>query len=281
LEADRELNKKLGIKTAILSITAPGPTIEPDPIASAKLARDLNLAGAAIRDSAPEEYGFFASVPSLLDTERALEEIAYALDTLKADGIVLFTRYGDDNHYLGHPDFRPIWEDLNRRKTVVFIHPTHAVDTHLVNPSLPQPMFDYPHETGRTAIDLILSNTVATTAKDCKMILSHAGGTLPYLIYRVAAMIPYTPRHINKSTEQIVDEASRFYFDTAISANEITFAALFKLARKGHVLFGSDFPNAPREGIEWFTGQFDGFAEGLGLERRRDLESGNAERLFG
>jgi 6-methylsalicylate decarboxylase len=198
-----------------------------------------------------------------------------------ADGIILFTRYGSDNHYLGHPDFLPIWSALNDRKAVVFVHPTHAVDTHLVNPNLPQPMFDYPHETGRTAIDLILSNTLASTAQNCKIILSHAGGTLPYLIYRVAAMIPHTRWHINKSREQIVDEASRFYFDTAISANEITFASLFKLARKGHVLFGSDFPNAPKEGIEWFTGEFDNYAKGLEKEGRRELESGNAEKLFG
>ncbi len=192
--------------------------------------------------------------------------------------MVIFTRYGNDNHYLGHPDFRPIWEELNRRKAVVFVHPTHAVDTNLVNKHLPQPMFDYPHETGRTAIDMILSNTLNSVAKDCKIILSHAGGTLPTLIYRPAGMLPYTPFSVGKSTEQIVEEASRFYFDIAISSNPLTLPALFLLAKPGHVLFGSDFPNAPSEGIKYCTRNFEDFV--LSDEKRREVEYEAAEKLL-
>src|SRR4051812_16762851 len=99
--------------------------------------------------------GFFAALPSLLDTEAALKEIEYALDTLKADGITLFTRYGDGAKYLGHPDFRRIWEALNARKAVVFIHPTHTTDTRLAHLALPQPILDYPNETAKTAMDLV------------------------------------------------------------------------------------------------------------------------------
>ncbi|KAJ9616545.1 hypothetical protein H2200_000264 [Cladophialophora chaetospira] len=278
LEADREINKALGTKKTILSVTAPGPCIETDPAKCAQLARECNEAGAAIRDSSSEEYGFFASLPSLLDTKSTLEEIKFALDELNADGVTLFTRYGTDNHYLGHPDFRPIWEELNRRKAVVFVHPTHAVDTNLVNDHLPQPMFDYPHETGRTAMDLILSDTLKSVAPECKIILSHAGGTLPSLIYRPAGMLPYTPFSVGKSTEQIVEEASRFYFDIAISSNPLTLGLLFKLAKPGHVLFGSDFPNAPAEGIKYFTRNFEEF--GLSDERRRDVEYEAMEKLL-
>ena len=217
-------------------------------------------------------------MPSLLDTKRTNEEIAFALDELHADGIILFTRYGTDNHYLGHADFRSIWQELNRRKAVVFIHPTHAVDTDLVNHHLPQPMFDYPHETGRTAMDLILSDTLNSVAQDCKIILSHAGGTLPYLIYRSAGMLPYTPFGMGKSTEQIVEESSRFYFDLAISSNPLTLGLLLQLAKPGHVLFGSDFPNAPVEGIKYFTRNFEEFE--LSGAKRREIEYEAAEKLF-
>lgn len=170
LEADKSINASLGTGTTILSMTAPGTRIEKDPHAQAQLARAANSYAAQIRNGDPSHYGFFASLPDLLNTELSLKEIEYGLDTLSADGVILFTRYGDDNHYLGHPDFRPIWKELNRRKAVVFIHPTHAVDTNLVNRHLPSPMFDYPHETGRTAMDLILSDTLATVAKDCKIV---------------------------------------------------------------------------------------------------------------
>lgn len=217
------------------------------------------------------------SLPSLPNTESSLGEIAYALDDLKADGITLFTRYGPDNHYLGHADFRPIWAELNRRKAVVFVHPTHPVDTNLVNKHLPQPMFDYPHETGRAAMDLIIGNTIRSFP-DCKIILSHAGGTLPYLIYRPAGMLPHTPMDIGKSTEEIVEEARTFYYDTAISANPLTLQLLFAFAKPGHVLFGTDFPNAPTEAIQYFTANLDRYDAESDI--RREVESEGALKLL-
>lgn len=267
----------MGAKTAILSVTAPGPSIEKDTAAAASLARACNEYSAALCDQDPTTYGFFASVPSLLDTEAALMELAYALDVLGADGVTLFTRYGSDNHYLGHADFAPVWAELNRRKAVVFIHPTHPVDTALVNPSLPQPMFDYPHETGRTAMDLIIGGTLRSSPQ-CKIILSHAGGTLPYLIDRVAGMLPHTPMTIGKTTEEILDEAREFYFDTAISSGPVTLSALFMFAKPGHVLFGTDFPNAPIKGIEYCTSQLESFE--MDSQRREDVYSEAALELF-
>ena len=277
LEDDRQINSEIGVRTAILSVTAPGACIEKDPAAAAALARRVNEDAAAIRDADPKSYGFFASLPSLLDTKAALDEISYALDSLNADGVILFTRYGTDNHYLGHHDFRPIWAALNRRKAVVLVHPTHAVDTTLVSSSLPQPMFDYPHETGRTAMDLILSDTLRSVP-DCKIILSHAGGTLPYLIYRPAGMLPHTPFDVGKSTAEIVEEAREFYFDTAISANPLTLGLLFEFAKPGHILFGSDFPNAPAEGIKYFTKNLE--MHPLVDQTRKEVEYKAALRLF-
>ena len=203
--------------------------------------------------------------------------MAYAMDSLHADGVTLFTRYGDDNHYLGHEDFRPIWAELNRRKAVVFVHPTHPVDTHLVDSSLAQPMFDYPHETGRAAMDMIVGDTVKDYP-NCKVILSHAGGTLPYLIYRSAGMLPFTPCSIGKSTEEIVQEAQAFYFDVAISSNPVTLSALFEFARPEHILFGSDFPNAPSEAIKRFTERLEDFD--MTPEVRKDVYYRGALKLI-
>lgn len=261
LEEDKSLSKAVGNKTSIVSVTAPGVEIEPDTIKARELARNCNKYNAKLRDNEPSDFGFFATLPSLFDTEGCLSELAYAFDTLYADGVTLFTRYGDGHAYLGHDAFRPIWAELNRRGAVVFIHPTHPVDTILVHPALPQPMFDYPHETGRTAMDMIVSNLMPSI-ESCKVILSHAGGTLPYLIYRPAIMLPKTPMSVGKSTEQIVEEAKMFYFDTAISSNKVTLPALLELAKPGHVLFGTDFPNAPSESIEEFTSLLEAFEMG-------------------
>jgi predicted TIM-barrel fold metal-dependent hydrolase len=117
-------------------------------------------------------------------------------------------------------------------------------------------MFDYPHETGRTAIDMILSGTMSQI-KDCKVILSHAGGTLPYLVDRVAGMNPYTPFNVGKTTGELLEESKQFYFDTALSTSPLVLDFLLRFAKPGHVLFGSDFPNAPRDGIGYFTENLD------------------------
>lgn len=171
--------------------------------------------------------------------------------------MTLFTRYGKGNQYLGHADFRPIWEELSRREAVVFVHPTHGADTNLVSKLLPQPMFDYPHETGRTAMDLILSDTLPTAASRCKIILSHMGGTLPWLISRPAGMLPFNSYAVGKTSEELTEEAKMFYFGTALSTNPLTIDLMLKFAKPGHILFGSDFPYAPDEGVREFTKKLD------------------------
>ncbi|KAJ5215368.1 amidohydrolase family protein [Penicillium cinerascens] len=278
LELDQEINQIMNVSTAILSVTAPGPVIAKDSAAAAQLARECNLSAAGIRDASPAQYGFFASVPSLFDTDLVLEEIRYALDFLHADGVTLFTRYGQGPNYLGHEVFEPVWAELSRRQAVVFIHPTHPQDTALINHGLPQPMFDYPHETGRTALDLITSGRLRQNP-GCKVILSHAGGTLPYLIHRAATMLPCMPadRNLGISREEILERARDFYFDTAISANAVTLKALVEFAQPGHLLFGSDFPNAPTEAIIRFTRYVEEeMPDGVAVEDLR----GSALNLF-
>lgn len=63
----------------------------------------------------------------------------------------LGTRYSTSNN------FYPEWKELDTHKTVVFIHPTHSVDTKLVNMWSVQPFYNYLHETLRMAVDLNLT----------------------------------------------------------------------------------------------------------------------------
>ena len=244
-----------GVRTAILSLTAPGPGILQEAAGATKLARQVNLAAAAVRDSNPTRFGFFAAVPPLSEDNlaQALAEITYALDELRADGVTLFTRYGRGATYLGHATFRPVWAELNRRRAVVFVHPTYLPDTSsgtapaLVNPALPQPVIDYPHETTRAATDLVLSDTLAA-CPDVRVILSHAGGTFPYLATR-AAHLAHDTGLTRKPPAQFLREARRFYFDVALSGNPLTLRYLLDFAAPGHVLYGSDFPYAPTRTI--------------------------------
>ena len=277
---DDDVCVKEGIETAILSPTAPGPGIEKDAKTAAKLARGCNDFCAQLRDSQPKRFGFFACVPDLeKDPASVLSEIAYAFNELKADGIILLTSYGAVTpKYLGHPSFVRIWDALNAFKAVVFVHPTHAAGSSLVSSYLPQPAFDYPHETGRTAIDLITSRTLQDHASDCKIILSHAGGTLPGLIDRVAGLMPHAPANINSglARDELLALARKFYFDTALSSSPMSLKALYALLgeeARSHVLFGSDFPNAPGESIAYFTKQLEESGSlGVGELRENALE---------
>ena len=256
-------------------MTAPGTDIVKGKIAAAKLARETNEYLASLRDKDPRKYGFFASLPPLTDVPAVIEEITYALDVLKADGVTVFTRYGLGNGYLGHADFKPIWRALNEKNAVVFVHPTHSIDTTLVNSNLPQPIIDYPHETTRTAADMILSDTLRETP-NCKIILSHAGGTLPYLANRLQAVVD--TGLTNKSSDEIAKDVASFYYDLALSSSMNTIEVLMKVTTPDHILFGSDFPYAPAKTIKSFVEKFN--SAGLDQSLEDAISRDNALRLF-
>lgn len=219
-----------GIQEAVLSISS-GPPLQ-NPVLTL---RQCNDTAAALRSQFPGRFGSFASLP-LPDVDASLAEIAHAGDQLKADGFILFSNYG--GKYLGDPAFEPVLQELNRRKAVVFVHPTRpAYDiAGQPNPALIEFTFD----TTRCAFSLIMAR-VPQRFPGIRFILSHAGGTLPYLSTRITTVIGMEPA----LSEQVPDPLASirsFYFDTALSAGPATLAALQELADPSHILFGTDFP---------------------------------------
>ncbi|KAF5571016.1 amidohydrolase family [Fusarium phyllophilum] len=235
----------------------------------------VGSAALALRDANPKN-GFFATVLSLQHTELVLKELRYAFGTLKADGITLFTSYATPQGYLGHPEYIPIWEELNRRKAVVFVHPINNVAAVYFDDRLPMPAFDWPHETGRTAMDMILNRRLEQFP-DVKIILSHAGGTLAALVQR-ATMIALPEFGEIMSAEDIVKQAKQFYFDTALPGSQEVFPMILNFAEPGHLLFGSDFPHAPEELSKGFTKSVDDYS--LEDEKKTDIYCESALKLF-
>ena len=228
---------------AVLSLSAPGAAIAQTQEGARKLARKANDYCAQIRDRKPGRFGFFGAVPNLLDTIGTIAEITYVLDVLKADGITLFSRYGDGNYYLGHKSFLPVWEELNKRRAVVFVHPTHAVDTSKVNSRLHGPGIDYPHETTRTAVDMIMSRTLQRYP-DVKVILSHAGGNLPWIFPRLAMAVRGVT--VKPGGAISYDEWTKglrhFYYDLALSSSQQSLDLLLKIIPHDHILYGKQSP---------------------------------------
>ncbi|KAJ3486396.1 hypothetical protein NLG97_g6623 [Lecanicillium saksenae] len=260
----------------MLSISCPGPEIVPDE-EQAQLCRDANEFARDIRDKYPDRYGFFAMVPSLMDTAAALEEIRYAFDVLGADGVTLYTRYGKGNNYLGHPNFAPVWEELHRREAVVFVHPTDPIDANnKVNEKLLQPILDFPHETTRTAVDLIMTDSVRKYSR-CKIILSHGGGSLPYLAAR-PAMLLHDTGLTNMTSEYFLESARMFYYDTALTDPNLVLPFLLKFASADHILFGTDVPYAPDVTVKRLSRDLDEVP--LSRRDRDKIEFGTALKLF-
>lgn len=267
-----------GIATAILSLSTPGLRFIRDPAEARSMSRSVNDYAAHLHNQHPSRFGFFAALPSLHDTAACLEELAYAFDVLHADGVALLTSY--EGKYLGDSGFKPIWDALHAREAVVFIHPTmNLAEGQLTDPWIAPPLIDFPHETTRTAVHLILSNTIRDHPK-CKIILSHGGGTLPYIATRVA-YLNADGHFSDKSAQEFMQEARGFWFDLALSAyEEEPIELLLGFAGRGKVLYGSDFPfdpevNSGRQ-VKFLEGRAKMRGEGGDLEMRR----GNAEVLF-
>lgn len=229
-----------GIETSILSLGAPATSMSSDSNLVASFCREMNEYTSCLCKQYPNKFGFFATVPSLEEVNTCINEIRYALKELKAEGVNLLTSYG--GKYLGHPGFRPVWDELEQLGAIVFIHPgLETAGEPIAEPqSLPKPIFDWTHETTRTAVHLITTDTLRTHP-NCRVILPHGGGTLPYIIHRVAHLSAEF-NLVNKTTEDFLNEAKSFYFDLAFAGYDDPLRLLLDFAEPGHVLYGTDYP---------------------------------------
>ncbi len=244
-----------GIRTAVTSISAPGLWFG-DSAETVRLSRHCNEYAASIRSEHPGRFGMFASLP-LPDVDASLAEIAFSLDELGAEGIGLLTSYGD--RYPGDPAFAPVFDELNRRRAVVYFHPTNA-PCNQCQPEIPAATLDFPFDTTRAVVSLLFSGTF-TRCRDIRFIFSHAGGTVPFLAERIGRLANL-PRFGDQVPDGVIAELGRLYYDTALSANRLAFASLLELVAPGRILFGSDYPFAPEATM---TGSVKAL-QGLGLE---------------
>ena len=227
---------KHGVATAILSLSA---FWFGDRQAAVRTARRVNEYAADLVRGHTGRFGLFAIIP-LPDTEASLREIEYAYSVLKADGIGLATSY--DDKWLGHPDYQPVFEELNRRKSVVFVHPATPLCCRPLLPDVSPILIEIPQDTARAVTNLLFTGTFAEF-KDIRFIFTHAGGNVPMLLGR---MHQYGPKNIGeKAPNGIEHELKRLYYDIAGTAYRPAIAALTSLVPTTQILFGSDNPFVP------------------------------------
>jgi len=255
------------IATGILSLTAPG-VVGWDNSDRWEMARRVNEYTSELVAKRPDRFGHFATLP-LPDINGALRELEYALDTLRADGVILLTNYA--GRYLGEAAFEPVWAELDRRQAVVYAHPGQP--PLLTASGLAGPLVDYPFDTTRTAVQLVLNGMVDRYPR-VRIILSHAGGFVPYASHRFAELA-HVFRPDAADPADILKGFQRFYFDTALSSGPAALPSLKAFAREDRILFGTDYPFAPAEIVASFTSKLDAYNK-LTADEHSAINHGNA-----
>jgi predicted TIM-barrel fold metal-dependent hydrolase len=259
-----------GIATGIASLGNPSAST-PDVQLGRSLARSSNEFMAQMARDYPGRFGVFAAIP-LLDRDGSLAEIEYAFDTLKVDGVGLLTSYGDK--YPGDPAFAPVFEELNRRKAVLFIHPSVANCCRRLQPGIPDTAVEYPFDEVRCITSLLFGGTFARLP-DIRFIFTHAGGPLPVLAARLEQQM-WHPQIAARIPNGIPHELKKLHYEVANSTiSAPATAAITALVPPSQLLFGTDFPYVPMEKT------VGGLAElGYAPEMLRALNRENTERLF-
>ena len=258
-----------GIATAMLSLVNPGPWFG-DAAEARRLSRIANEYGASLVRDHPERFGLFASIP-LPDTEGSLREIEYAYGTLRAEGIALVTNY--EGRYLGDAAFAPVWQELERRKAVVYTHPIQGACCREVKADVSPSTIEYATDTSRTMASILFSGTAARYP-GIRWIFSHGGGTVPFLLSRFT-VAEANLKDKSKLPSGVVAELRKFYYDTAQANHPGALAALMKLVPVSQVVLGTDFPfRRAAEEIAGIT------SYGFSAADVRAIERENAQRLL-
>lgn len=262
-EKSIELMDRQGIKIAMTSISAPGIFFG-DLDFSKKLARKCNEFSARLVKNYPQRFGAFAVLP-IPDIKASLMEINHALDTLMLDGIVMLTNI--DGIYIGDPKFNTILNELNQRKAVVFVHPNIPPTDKLAMTNFRPTILEFVFDTTRAVAKLIHGGAIKRYP-DIKFIFAHAGGTVPFLTWRISF-----------GNKKIINLLKHLYYDIALAATPYSLNSLLELAEPRQVLFGTDFPFAPELVTVNMIKELEKF-DRLNTQDRMAIEYGSAAALF-
>ena len=258
-----------GIDCCMASISTPGVWFG-DGSQARRLSREWNDYAAAQVAAHPKRFGLFAVIP-LPDIDGALKEIEYAFDVLKADGVGMLSNY--DGKYPGHPDFAPVFEELNRRGAIAYFHPTVPGYGGGVLPGVMPQTIEFAFETTRLIVNLLVTGTANRLSK-IRWIFSHAGGTVPMLAGRLEHSLQ-RPQYTEALPQGVRAELVKMHYDIAGASSPSAVLPLRKLVPPSQILYGSDAPF-----VNAGHGLHDLAECALPAPELAMIERGNAERLM-
>ena len=232
-----DLMDRHGIALALLSLAQPGVAFLPNDKAAA-FARRCNDYAAELIGRHPERFGCFGLLP-MHDIDAAIAEARYCLETLRFEGICLFASYGET--FLGDAAFDPLLAYLHSAKAVVHVHPSLHPSSRSLTLPWPSFMIEYVFDTTRAAVNLLFTGALDRFA-GIRFILSHAGGTLPYIAWRLSVAPMIDKRLKQRSREEIFAGLKTFWYDNALASGIEPMGALSRIAARERIVFGSDWP---------------------------------------
>lgn len=228
------------ITTAVLSLSTPG-TYFGDANFAVNLARNVNEYLAATVQSNPARFGFFATLPAPLVNESATEA-EYALDVLNADGVCLLA--SASGVFLGDPSQDAILRVLDDRGATVFIHPNQHPTSSELGLSVPSFAVEFVVDTTRAVSNMVWNGTF-DKFPNIKWILAHAGGTIPFIAWRLSLLDLKFPELLRRSPGGTMKHLKRLYYDTALSPTANSLFPIINQFGLDQLVLGTDFPFAP------------------------------------
>jgi aminocarboxymuconate-semialdehyde decarboxylase len=216
---------RTGVDTQVLSVSQAQPYL-PAAGAAAEAAKVGNDIYADLCAAHPGRFLVFAALP-LPHVDLALDEITRAADISSVVGFTIGCSV--NGHQLDDPIFEPLFAELDRRQSVILLHPVGQEDTPWLGPRLAW-LVGATFEDTAAALRLVQSGML-DRYPGVTFIVPHLGGSIPFLAARLT----------NRGNPEILKRLNGLYYDTVCGSAD-SFASACKVFGADRLLFGTDYP---------------------------------------
>jgi predicted TIM-barrel fold metal-dependent hydrolase len=266
-----------GIAAQVASMPMAFAGSDDDPDFGTRVCRMINEGNAELIAKHPARFGAFASLPAD-GAEQALTELAYALDELGLDGVVLTSNVA--GHYFGDPFLEPVLAELERRKVPVFVHPVDSPCIEVLGFGRPSSIVEFPFDTARNITNGLYTGFFQRHP-GLRLILAHCGGALPTLGWRIGehTVMGRGPNDADIDPTHVAEVLHGLYYETALAGSRNSLLPTLEVTTAAHILFGTDWPAAPEPTVVRNIANLTSF-DGFTADELRGVERDNALRLF-
>jgi aminocarboxymuconate-semialdehyde decarboxylase len=202
------------------------------------VARMINDSYAELIARHPKRFKGFASIP--MDApEEALKELHRAIDTLKLNGVILLSNIG--GKALTSPEYRPFFEEANRMKLCIFLHPMLPASSEEFKEYVLGPIIGFPFDTSLAVARMCYSG-MFEEFPDIRWVIGHLGGAIPYLMERMDNGFRDFAECRVKIDKLPSVYLKRLYYDT-VSFSPYTLKMVRDMVGADHMVMGSDYPH--------------------------------------